>query len=77
LLRPPEGIFVGVGGQNEFGCPFDLASESAVKTLKSACEPEIPHTLELKKRAGHHAPSVAEQLKHAAAALERFERDWS
>jgi hypothetical protein len=40
-------------------------------------EPEIPLTLELKERAGHDAPSVAEQLKHAAAALDRFEREWS
>jgi len=46
-----------------------LAWESAVKTLKSAPEPEIPLTLELKDRAGHDTPS--------AAALDRLEREWS
>ena len=45
-------------------------SGEAVKTLKSASEPEIPFTLELKDRAGHDTPS-------AAAALDRFEREWS
>jgi hypothetical protein len=30
-----------------------------------------------KERAGRDAPSVAEQLKHAAAAPDRFEREWS
>ena len=39
------------------------------QTLKSASEPEIPLTLELKERAGHDAPP--------AAALDRFEREWS
>jgi hypothetical protein len=46
-----------------------LAWESAVKTLKSASEPEIPPTLERKERAGHDAPP--------AAALDRFECEWS
>jgi hypothetical protein len=66
-----------VNGRGIIGCPFRLAWESAVKTLKSASEPEIPLTLELKERAGHDAPSVAEQLNHAAAVLHPFEREWS
>ena len=37
-------------------CLFCVAWESAVNTLKSASEPEIPLTLELKERAGHDAP---------------------
>jgi hypothetical protein len=45
--------------------------------LNSAGEPQTPLTIELKQRAGHDAPSVAEQLKHAAAALDPFEREWS
>lgn len=67
------------GEKDEHLPPYEgtIDWEAVVKTLKSAPEREIPLTLELKERAGHDAPSASEQLKHAASALDRFEREWS
>jgi sugar phosphate isomerase/epimerase len=67
------------GEKDEHLPPYEgtIDWESAVKTLKSAPETEIALTLELKERAGHDAPAILEQLKHAAASLDRFEREWS
>jgi sugar phosphate isomerase/epimerase len=50
--------------------------EGAVKTLKSGSDAGLALTLELKERTGHDAPATIEQLKHAAEALDRFEREW-
>lgn len=67
------------GERDEHLPPYEgsIDWEAAVKTLKSATEPELALTLELKERAGHDAPPILDQLKHAATALDRFERDWS
>jgi sugar phosphate isomerase/epimerase len=67
------------GEKDEHLPPYEGAIdwEAAVKTLKSAPEPEIALTLELKERVGHDAPGVGEQLKQAAGALDRLEREWS
>src|ERR1700722_10304991 len=51
--------------------------ESAVKTLKTASEPELAFTLELKEKAAHDTSSTAEQLAAASESLDRFEREWS
>src|SRR4029077_13469887 len=50
--------------------------ESAVKTLKSAPEENLPLTLELKEKSGHEPPSTAELLAAASESLDRFEREW-
>ena len=59
--------------------PYDgtIDWESAVKTLKSAPEDDLPLTLELKERTGPETPSVADQLSAASESLDRFEREWS
>jgi sugar phosphate isomerase/epimerase len=49
--------------------------ESAVKILKTATEPELAFTLELKEKAGHDSASTGEQLAAASDALDRFERE--
>lgn len=67
------------GEKDEHLPPYEgtIDWESAVKTMKTAPEAEMALTLELKERTGHDAPGFAEQLKNAAAALDRFEREWS
>jgi len=67
------------GEKDEHLPPYEGAIdwEAAVKTLKSATEAELVLTLELKERAGHDAPGFSEQLKLAAGAWDRFEREWS
>jgi sugar phosphate isomerase/epimerase len=67
------------GEKDEHLPPYDgtIDWESAVKILKSAPEPDIPLTLELKEKTGHDAPSTAEQLATASASLDRFEREWN
>jgi len=67
------------GEKDEHLPPYDgsIDWEAAVKTLKSAPEPDFPLTLELKERTGNEAPSAAEQLKGASESLDRFEREWN
>src|SRR5271167_203640 len=67
------------GEKDEHLPPFDgtIAWPAAIKTLKSAPEPDLPLTLELKERTGPEAKSPAEQLAAAREALDRFEREWS
>ena len=67
------------GEKDEHLPPYDgsIDWESAVKILKSAPEPDLPLTLELKEKTGHDAPSTAEQLTAASESLDRFEREWN
>lgn len=67
------------GEKDEHLPPFDgtIDWESAVKLLKSAPEPTLPLTLELKERSGPDTPATAEQLAAAGASLDRFELKWS
>jgi len=67
------------GDKDEHLPPYEgsINWEAAVKTLKSATEPELALTLELKEKAGHEAPATAEQLAAASESLDRFEREWS
>ena len=67
------------GDKDEHLPPYDgsIDWESAVKILKTAAEPDLAFTLELKEKSGHDAPSTAEQLAAASASLDRFEREWS
>jgi sugar phosphate isomerase/epimerase len=51
--------------------------ESGVKALKSAPEPDLPLTLELKEKSGHDIPSTAEVLAAASESLDRFDREWN
>jgi sugar phosphate isomerase/epimerase len=67
------------GDKDEHLPPYDgsIDWESAVKILKTASEPDLALTLELKEKSGHDAPSTADQLSAASASLDRFEREWS
>lgn len=67
------------GEKDEHLPPYDgsIDWESAVKALKSAPEPNLPLTLELKEHTGPDAPSASAQLASASASLDRFEREWS
>jgi sugar phosphate isomerase/epimerase len=67
------------GDKDEHLPPYDgtIDWESAVQILKTAAEPELALTLELKEKSGHDGPSTADQLTAASASLDRFEREWS
>ena len=67
------------GEKDEHLPPYDgtIDWESAVKTLKSAPDANLPLTLELKERTGLEAPAIADQLVAATASLDRFDREWS
>lgn len=67
------------GEKDEHLAPYEgsIDWEAAVKTLKSAQEPDLPFTLELKERTGPEAKSITEQLAAASEALDRFEREWN
>jgi sugar phosphate isomerase/epimerase len=67
------------GEKDEHLPPYEgtIDWESAVKILKSAPEPDLALTLELKEKTGHEAPSTAEQLSAASGSLDRFEREWN
>jgi sugar phosphate isomerase/epimerase len=67
------------GDKDEHLPPYDgsIDWESAVKILRSAPEPDLALTLELKEKSGHDAPSTSEQLSSASASLDRFEREWT
>lgn len=66
------------GEKDEHLPPYEgsIDWEAGVKALKSG-PGELALTLELKERAGHDAPAIVEQLKQAASAMDRFEREWS
>jgi len=66
------------GEKDEHLPPYEgsIDWESAVKTLKSAPEENLPLTLELKEKSGHETPSTAELLAAASQSLDRFEREW-
>jgi sugar phosphate isomerase/epimerase len=67
------------GEKDEHLAPYEgtIDWEAAVRTLKSAPEPDLALTLELKERSGPEAKSVGEQLTAASEALDRFEREWN
>lgn len=67
------------GEKDEHLPPYDgsIDWESAVKILRSAPEPNLPLTLELKEKTGPESLSASEQLSAASASLDRFEREWS
>ena len=67
------------GEKDEHLLPYEgsVDWESAVKTLKSAPETDLPLTLELKEKSGHETPSTAELLAVASESLDRFEREWN
>ncbi|MGB8476225.1 MAG: sugar phosphate isomerase/epimerase family protein [Candidatus Acidiferrum sp.] len=67
------------GEKDEHLPPYDgtIDWESAVKALKSAPEPDLPLTLELKARTGPDSPTAADLLVAASASLDRFEREWA
>ncbi|MGH9744255.1 MAG: sugar phosphate isomerase/epimerase family protein, partial [Candidatus Acidiferrum sp.] len=62
------------GEKDEHLPPYDgsIDWEAAVKILKSAPDPNLPLTLELKERTGPETPSAADQLKTASESLDRF-----
>ena len=66
------------GEKDEHLPPYEgsIDWDSAVKTLKSAPEENLPLTLELKEKSGHETPSTAELLAAASESLDRFKREW-
>lgn len=67
------------GEKDEHLPPYDGSIDwpAAIKLLKSASDADLPLVLELKEKAGHDAPTVAEQLGAARASLDRFEKAWA
>jgi sugar phosphate isomerase/epimerase len=65
------------GEMDEHLPPYDGTIDwpAALKLLRSASEPELPLTLELKEKTGPDAPSLSEQLSAAAKSLDRVEED--
>jgi len=66
------------GDKDEHLPPYDGSIDwpAAIRILKSAPEPNLPITLELKEKTGPDAPTMAEQLSAASAAMDRFEQKW-
>jgi sugar phosphate isomerase/epimerase len=66
------------GEKDEHLPPFEgkIDWAAAIKTLQYAPDANLPLTLELKERTGTEAPSMAEQLKAARKATDRFEEQW-
>jgi len=66
------------GEKDEHLPPYEgsIDWKSAVKILKTAAEPDLALTLELKEKASHDALSTAELLTAANESLDRFEREW-
>lgn len=67
------------GDKDEHLPPYDgtIGWPSAIKTLKSAPETNLPLVLELKEKTGPEAPSAVEQLGAARKAMDRFEEEWT
>jgi sugar phosphate isomerase/epimerase len=67
------------GEKDEHLPPFDgtIDWEAGTLLLKSAPEPNLPLVLELKEKTGPEAPSAAEHLAAARAAMDRFEETLS
>jgi sugar phosphate isomerase/epimerase len=67
------------GEKDEHLPPYDgtIDWQAAVQLLKSAPQSDLPLTLELKEKAGHDAPPIAQQLADARKSLDRLEEDWS
>jgi len=65
------------GDKDEHLPPYDgtINWPSAIKTLKSATEANLPLVLELKEKTGPEAPGAVEQLEAARKALDRFEEE--
>ncbi|HET7150408.1 MAG TPA: sugar phosphate isomerase/epimerase family protein [Candidatus Acidoferrum sp.] len=67
------------GEKDEHLPPYDGSIDwpAAIKVLKSGPEQDLPLILELKEKAGHDSPPVAEQLAAARSSLNKFEKAWS
>src|SRR5580704_6792642 len=66
------------GEKDEHLAPYDGTIDwaAAVKLLKTAPEPHLPLTLELKEKIGPEAPSTQEQLAAARKSVDRLEEEW-
>ena len=66
------------GEKDEHLPPYEgtIDWSTAIKTLKTAPDGNVPLLLELKEKSGPEAPSPAEQLKAASNALDKFEEEW-
>jgi sugar phosphate isomerase/epimerase len=66
------------GEKDEHLPPYDgsIDWENAIPILRAVPEKNLPITLELKEKTGADAPSLPEQLAHARAAMDRFEKKW-
>ncbi len=67
------------GEKDEHLPPYDGSIDwpRSVILLKSVPTKDLPLTLELKEKTGHDSPSLVEQLKAGADALDRLEEDWN
>src|SRR5262249_512026 len=66
------------GEKDEHLPPYDgsIDWKSAIKTLKSAPEKDLPLMLELKEKIGPDAPTTHAQLEVARKSLDRLEEAW-
>jgi len=66
------------GEKDEHLPPFDGSIDwaSAIKTLRSAPQVDLPLVLELKEKTGPESPSIADQLASARASMDRLEEEW-
>jgi sugar phosphate isomerase/epimerase len=66
------------GEKDEHLPPYDGTIDwpTAIKTLQSAPQANLPLVLELKEKTGPEAPSAGEQLEAARKSMDRFELVW-
>jgi sugar phosphate isomerase/epimerase len=84
-FAPLRELVVGVhlhdnrGEKDEHLPPYEGTIDwpSAIKTLKTAQDGNVPLLLELKEKTGPDAPGPAEQLKAARKAMDIFEEEWA
>jgi sugar phosphate isomerase/epimerase len=84
-FAPLRELVVGVhlhdnrGEKDEHLPPYEGTIDwpSAIKTLKTAQDGNVPLLLELKEKTGPDAPGPAEQLKAARKAMDKFEEEWA
>lgn len=84
-FAPLRDLVVGVhlhdnrGEKDEHLPPYEGSIDwpTAIKTLKTAQNGNVPLLLELKEKTGPDAPGPAEQLKAARKAMDKFEEEWS
>jgi sugar phosphate isomerase/epimerase len=84
-FAPMRELIAGVhlhdnhGDKDEHLAPYDgtIAWPAAITLLKTGPMENLPLTLEMKEKTAPDAPTPAEQLETARAALDKFEEEWN